>query len=154
VKKWHEWFEKISGLYSYRITIEGITENFSVISPNGILLAYLCRPKAKQLVYILKISKINTIMAKKLNVTPLHDRVIVKPAAAEEKTAGGIIIPDTAKEKPQRGTVIAAGPGKKDEPVTVKNGDTVLYGKYAGTEIQIEGDDYLIMRESDILAIV
>jgi chaperonin GroES len=93
-------------------------------------------------------------MAKKVSVTPLHDRVIVKPAAAEEKTAGGIIIPDTAKEKPQRGTVIAAGPGKKDEPVTVKNGDTVLYGKYAGTEIQIEGDEYLIMRESDILAIV
>lgn len=93
-------------------------------------------------------------MAKKLTVTPLHDRVIVKPAAAEEKTAGGIIIPDTAKEKPQRGTVIAAGPGKKDEPVTVKAGDTVLYGKYAGTEIQIEGQDLLIMRESDILAIV
>ncbi|NBX12027.1 MAG: co-chaperone GroES [Chitinophagaceae bacterium] len=80
--------------------------------------------------------------------------VTVKAAAAEEKTAGGIIIPDTAKEKPQRGTVIAAGPGKKDEPVTVKAGDTVLYGKYAGTEIQIDGDDYLIMRESDILAIV
>src|SRR5215510_7284595 len=131
---------------------------------SGILFAYLCPPiqivclggcfKPKKLVYNLKISKINTIMAKKLNVTPLHDRVIVKPAAAEEKTAGGIIIPDTAKEKPQRGTVIAAGPGKKDEPVTVKNGDTVLYGKYAGTEIQIEGEDYLIMRESDILAIV
>ena len=84
-------------------------------------------------------------MAKKVNVTPLHDRVIVK---------AGIIIPDTAKEKPQRGTVIAAGPGKKDEPVTVKTGDTVLYGKYAGTEIQIDGEDYLIMRESDILAIV
>jgi chaperonin GroES len=101
-----------------------------------------------------KKSKINKTMAKKVSVTPLHDRVIVKPAAAEEKTAGGIIIPDTAKEKPQRGIVIAAGPGKKDEPVTVKNGDTVLYGKYAGTEIQIEGVDYLIMRESDILAIV
>jgi len=98
--------------------------------------------------------QINKIMAKKVSVTPLHDRVIVKPAAAEEKTAGGIIIPDTAKEKPQRGTVIAAGPGKKDEPVTVKNGDTVLYGKYAGTEISIDGQDYLIMRESDILAIV
>jgi chaperonin GroES len=98
--------------------------------------------------------KINTIMAKKVNVTPLHDRVIVKAAAAEEKTAGGIIIPDTAKEKPQRGVVIAAGPGKKDEPVTVKTGDTVLYGKYAGTEIQIDSEDYLIMRESDILAIV
>ena len=93
-------------------------------------------------------------MAKKLNVTPLHDRVIVKPAFAKEKTAGGIIIPDTPKEKPQRGTVIAKKKKKKDEPVTVKNGDTVLYGKYAGTEIQIEGEDYLIMRESDILAIV
>ena len=81
-------------------------------------------------------------MAKKLNITPLHDRVIVKAAAAEEKTAGGIIIPDTAKEKPQRGTVIAAGPGKKDEPVTVKAGDTVLYGKYAGTEITVEGKRY------------
>nr|WP_317129052.1 co-chaperone GroES [Ilyomonas limi] len=89
-----------------------------------------------------------------MNVTPLHDRVIVKPAPAEEKTSSGLIIPDTAKEKPQRGTVVAAGPGKKDEPVTVKEGDTVLYGKYAGTEIQIDGNDYLIMRESDILAIV
>ena len=93
-------------------------------------------------------------MAKKLSITPLHDRVIVNAAAAEEKSAGGIIIPDTAKEKPQRGTVIAAGPGKKDEPVTVKAGDTVLYGKYAGTEITVEGSEYLIMRESDILAIV
>ncbi len=93
-------------------------------------------------------------MANNLKVTPLHDRVIVKPAKAEEKTAGGIIIPDTAKEKPQRGTVIAAGPGKKDEPVTVKVGDTVLFGKYSGTEIQLDGDDLLIMRESDILAIV
>ena len=93
-------------------------------------------------------------MANKLSVTPLHDRVIVKPAAAEQTTAGGIIIPDTAKEKPQRGSVIAAGPGKKDEPVTVKEGDTVLYSKYAGTEISIEGTDYLIMRESDILAIL
>src|SRR6266478_10102317 len=102
----------------------------------------------------LKKLKINTIMAKKVNVIPLHDRVSVKAAAAEERTAGGIIIPDTAKEKPQRGIVIAAGPGKKDEPVTVKTGDTVLYGKYAGTEIQIEGEDFLIMRESDILAIV
>ncbi|RYG42805.1 MAG: co-chaperone GroES [Chitinophagaceae bacterium] len=93
-------------------------------------------------------------VSKKVNVTPLHDRVIIMPAPAEEKTAGGIIIPDTAKEKPQRGTVVAAGPGKKDEPVTVKAGDTVLYGKYAGTEITIEGKDYLIMRESDIVAIV
>jgi chaperonin GroES len=91
---------------------------------------------------------------KQLSVSPLHDRVIVKPAAAEEKTSGGIIIPDTAKEKPQKGIVVAAGPGKKDEPVTVKKGDNVLYGKYAGTEITIEGTDYLIMRESDILAIV
>ncbi len=89
-----------------------------------------------------------------VNITPLHDRVIVQPAAAEEKTAGGIIIPDTAKEKPQRGIVIAAGPGKKDEPMTVKAGDNVLYGKYSGTEISLEGADYLIMRESDILAVV
>ncbi len=93
-------------------------------------------------------------MAKKAILTPLHDRVIVKAAAAETKTAGGIIIPDTAKEKPQRGTVVAAGPGKKDEPMSVKPGDTVLYGKYAGTEINLEGEDLLIMRESDILAIV
>lgn len=90
----------------------------------------------------------------KLTIKPLADRVIVEPAQAEEKTAFGIIIPDTAKEKPQRGTVVAAGPGKKDEPMTVKAGDTVLYGKYAGTEISIEGNDYLIMRESDLLAIV
>jgi len=91
---------------------------------------------------------------KKVNITPLHDRVIVQAAAAEEKTASGIIIPDSAKEKPQRGVVVAAGPGKTDEPMTVKAGDTVLYGKYAGTEISLEGVDYLIMRESDILAIV
>jgi chaperonin GroES len=93
-------------------------------------------------------------MAKNVNITPLHDRVIVKPAPAEEKTAGGIIIPDTAKEKPQRGTVMAAGPGKKDEPMTVKTGDSILYGKYAGTEVSFEGEDYLIMRESDILAVI
>ncbi|MFP5042588.1 co-chaperone GroES [Parasediminibacterium sp. JCM 36343] len=92
--------------------------------------------------------------SEKLSITPLHDRVIVKAAAAEERTAGGIIIPDTAKEKPQRGVVVAAGTGKKDEPMTVKVGDTVLYGKYAGTEIAVEGQDLLIMRESDILAIV
>ncbi len=90
----------------------------------------------------------------KINVTPLHDRVLVRPAAAETKTAGGIIIPDTAKEKPQRGTVVAVGTGKKDEPMTVKKGDTVLYGKYAGTEIVVENEDLIIMRESDILAIV
>jgi chaperonin GroES len=87
-------------------------------------------------------------------ITPLHDRVIVKPNPAEETTKGGIIIPDTAKEKPMRGTVVAAGPGKKDEPTSVKEGDTVLYGKYAGTEVSFDGEDLLIMRESDILAIV
>jgi chaperonin GroES len=89
-----------------------------------------------------------------LNVKPIADRVLVEPAAAEEKTASGIIIPDTAKEKPQRGTVVAVGNGKKDEPMTVKEGDNVLYGKYGGTEITIEGKDYLIMRESDIYAVV
>jgi chaperonin GroES len=90
----------------------------------------------------------------KVNIKPLADRVIIEPAAAEEKTSGGIIIPDTAKEKPQKGTIVAVGPGKKDEPLTVKEGDNVLYGKYAGTEITVEGQDYLIMRESDIVAIV
>lgn len=89
-----------------------------------------------------------------INITPLGDRVIIEPSPAEEKTAGGIIIPDTAKEKPQRGTVIAVGPGKKDEPTTVKEGQTVLYGKYAGTEISVEGKDYLIMRETDIYAVI
>jgi len=87
----------------------------------------------------------------KVTFRPIGDRVLVEPAPAEEKTVGGIIIPDTAKEKPQRGKVIAIGTGKKDEPITVKVGDTVLYGKYSGTEISLEGDEYLIMRESDIL---
>jgi len=90
----------------------------------------------------------------KLNLTPLADRVLVEPAAAEQKTAGGIIIPDTAKEKPQKGTVVAVGNGKKDEPMTVKVGDAVLYGKYSGTEVNVDGKDYLIMKESDIYAIV
>lgn len=90
----------------------------------------------------------------KVNIKPLADRVLVQPAAAEEKTSSGLYIPDSAKEKPQRGTVIAVGDGKKDEPLTVKVGDTVLYGKYSGTELTVEGGDYLIMRESDIFAIV
>ncbi|MBX3165029.1 MAG: co-chaperone GroES [Bacteroidetes bacterium] len=90
----------------------------------------------------------------KVNIQPIADRVLVEPAPAETKTSGGIIIPDTAKEKPQRGKVIAAGKGKPDEPMTVKAGDTVLYGKYSGTELQVEGKDYLIMRESDIYAII
>ena len=89
-----------------------------------------------------------------MNVRPLADRVLIEAAPAEEKTASGIIIPDGAKEKPQRGSVVAVGPGKKDEPMTVKTGDTVLYGKFSGTEIQVEGKDYLMMRESDIFAIV
>lgn len=89
-----------------------------------------------------------------LNIRPLADRVVIEPAEAEATTASGIIIPDTAKEKPQRGIVVAVGPGKKDEPTTVKVGDKVLYGKYAGTEIAVEGSDYLIMRESDLLAVV
>ncbi|HMV15255.1 MAG: co-chaperone GroES [Chitinophagales bacterium] len=94
-------------------------------------------------------------MAKtKLSIQPLADRVVVKAAAAETKTKSGIIIPDSAKEKPQKGEVVAVGPGKKDEPTTVKVGDTILYGKYSGTEINVDGNDYLIMRESDILAIV
>ncbi len=89
-----------------------------------------------------------------LNIKPLADRVLVEPVEAETKTASGIIIPDNAKEKPQKGKVIAVGKGLVDEPMTVKAGDDVLYGKYAGTELKLEGKDYLIMRESDILAIV
>jgi len=89
-----------------------------------------------------------------LNIKPLADRVVIEPAAAEEKTASGLIIPDTAKEKPQRGNVVAIGNGTKDQPISVKVGDVVLYGKYAGTELNIEGQDYLIMRESDIFAVI
>ena len=88
-----------------------------------------------------------------MNIKPLADRVLVEPAAAETTTSSGIIIPDTAQEKPQKGTITAIGTGKKDEPLTVKVGDTVLYGKYSGTELKLEGKDFLIMRESDILAI-
>jgi chaperonin GroES len=87
-------------------------------------------------------------------IKPLGDRVLVEPAPAEERTTSGIIIPDTAKEKPQRGRVIAAGQGKKDEPMTVKAGDSVLYGKYSGTEMKLDGKDYLILKESDIFAII
>jgi chaperonin GroES len=89
-----------------------------------------------------------------LNIKPIGDRVVVEAAPAEEKTASGLYIPDTAKEKPQRGTVVAVGEGKKDEPLTVKAGDEVLYGKYAGTEITYDGKEYLIMRESDIYAVL
>ncbi len=89
-----------------------------------------------------------------MNLQPLADRVLIEPSAAETTTASGIIIPDTAQEKPQKGTVVALGNGKKDEPLTVKVGDTVLYGKFAGTELKFEGKDFMIMRESDILAII
>ena len=94
-----------------------------------------------------------------MNVKPLADRVLVRPLEAEEKTAGGIIIPDNAKEKPQKGEIVAVGEGKISDSgqkiaMSVKNGDKVLYGKYSGTEISVEGDDYLIMRESDVLAVI
>jgi chaperonin GroES len=89
-----------------------------------------------------------------VKIKPLADRVLIEPTAAEEKTATGIIIPDTAKEKPQKGTIVAVGPGTKDEKMEVKVGDVVLYGKYSGTELTIKGKDYLIMRQSDVLAII
>jgi chaperonin GroES len=94
-----------------------------------------------------------------MNLKPLHDRLIVRPAAPEEVTKGGIILPDTAKEKPQQGEVLAVGPGKMDDngklqPTGVKVGDTVLYGKYSGTEVSLDGEDVLIMRESDVFAVV
>ena len=90
----------------------------------------------------------------KLNIKPLADRVLIQPLEAETKTASGIIIPYTAKEKPQKGNVVAVGPGTKENPVTVKVGNSVLYGKYSGTELKLDDKNYLIMRESDILAIV
>ena len=89
-----------------------------------------------------------------MNIKPLADRVLIEPAPAEEKTIGGIIIPDTAKEKPLQGKVLAVGNGTKDEEMVVKEGDTVLYGKYAGTELEFEGKKYLVMRQNDILAIL
>ena len=99
-----------------------------------------------------KINQIKVVM--KLNIKPLADRVLLEPMEAETKTASGIIIPDNAKEKPQKATVVAVGSGTKDNPMTVKIGDTVLYGKYSGTELKFEGKDYLIMSEKDILAII
>ncbi len=90
----------------------------------------------------------------KLSIRPLADRVVIEPALAEEKTASGIIIPDTAKEKSQKGTVVAVGPGTKDNAVTLKVGDVVIYGKYAGTEFHLDGNDYMIMRESDVIAVI
>jgi chaperonin GroES len=94
-----------------------------------------------------------------MTLTPLHDRIIVKPSQPDEVTTGGIIIPDTAKEKPQQGEIIAIGKGRTDDngkhiPLDVKAGDTVLYGKYSGTEVTIDGQDFLIMRESDVFAII
>jgi len=89
-----------------------------------------------------------------VKVTPLHDRVVVKPAEKAEKTAGGIIIPDTAQDKPQQGEVVAVGSGRKDEPMTVKVGDVVLFGKYGGTEIELDGHKLLLLKESDIFAII
>lgn len=89
-----------------------------------------------------------------MNFKPLADRVLIQPTAAEEVTASGIIIPDSAKEKPLKGTVIAAGNGTKDEEMVLKQGDTVIFGKYAGTEVEFEGEKYLIMRQSDVLAVI
>lgn len=112
---------------------------------------YVCHPLAiGWQEYIFFISK----HIKKHFMKPINDRVVVKPAPADEKTSGGIIIPDTAKEKPQRGEVVAVGPGKEGNKMTVKKGDVVLYGKYSGQEITHEGKDFLIMREDDILVIL
>ncbi len=111
-------------------------------------LIYLSSPAAVPLAERIK-NQTHKIMIK-----PLADRVLIEPKEAETKTASGIYIPDTAKEKPQQGTVLAAGPGKKDEPMEVKVGDQVLYGKYAGTEVTVEDKKYLIVKQSDILAIL
>lgn len=100
-----------------------------------------------------KLNQLNSIIMA-LKIQPLSDRVLIEPMAAEQKTASGLYIPDTAKEKPQQGKVVAVGKGKKDHDMTVKVGDTVLYGKYSGTELKLDGAEYLMMREDDILAIV
>ena len=130
--RWHFFFEKfrfqISNLKKCQLIINGIISESNYLNKYNILMG--------------------------IKIQPLADRVLVEPAAAETTTASGIIIPDNAKEKPQKGTIVAVGNGKKDEPLTVKVGDTVLYGKYGGTELKLEGKDYLMMRESDILAIV
>lgn len=112
----------------------------------------LCLPKPKLRRQVLNLFHHNKNIIRRMK--PIADRVIIKPAPADEKTKGGIIIPDTAKEKPQRGEVIAVGPGKDGNLMTVNVGDMVLYGKYSGQEISYEGQDYLIMREEDILVIL
>ena len=105
-------------------------------------------------VFALRFDEIQNIILKNMTIKPLADRVLVKPAPAEEKTIGGIIIPDTAQEKPSRGTVVAVGQGTKDETMVLKAGDNVLYGKYAGTEVEVDGEKMLIMRQSDVFAVV
>lgn len=107
---------------------------------------------ARHLFYLL--AKWNKQISKIMNIKPLADRVLIEPTAAEETTLGGIIIPDSAKEKPLRGTVLAVGQGTKDDPMVLKEGDKVLFGKYAGTEIELEGVKYLMMRQSDVLAVL
>lgn len=115
-----------------------------------VLASYKCAWLEK----VVTIRNNNILIFIVMNIKPLADRVLVLPAAAEEKTIGGIIIPDTAKEKPLKGEVIAVGEGTKDEKMILKKGDNVLYGKYSGTELEIEGTKYLIMRQSDVLAIL
>ena len=114
-----------------------------------ILIKNMNRPE-KNTVFSVAIDRIN----QNIMIRPLADRVVIEPKAAETQTASGLYIPDTAKEKPQQGTVVAAGPGKKDEPMEVKVGDVVIYGKYSGTEVSVDGKDYLIMKQSDILAVL
>ena len=114
----------------------------------GILFDEMCAPK-----HFGQITRIDINLNRDM-IRPLADRVVIEPKAAETQTASGLFIPDTAKEKPQQGTVVAAGPGKKDEPMEVKVGDVVIYGKYAGTEVSVEGKNYLIMKQSDILAVL
>jgi chaperonin GroES len=122
----------------------------------GIPIAFRVHRKNKVMSYVqFKIPNGGTIM----NIQPLEDRILLKPMEAETKTAGGIIIPDAAKEKPQKGEVIATGPGKTSEKgqligVSLKKGDKILYGKYSGTEVSFDGQDYLIIRESDVLAVI
>ena len=136
------------------MSAEGVEEAVRVFVTLTDKMAHLVVAAAVGKVFALRFDEIQNIILKNMTIKPLADRVLVKPAPAEEKTIGGIIIPDTAQEKPSRGTVVAVGQGTKDETMVLKAGDSVLYGKYAGTEVEVDGEKLLIMRQSDVFAVV
>ena len=136
------------------MSAEGVEEAVRVFVTLTDKMAHFVVAAAVGKVFAFRFIEIQNIMHTNMTIKPLADRVLVKPAPAEEKTIGGIIIPDTAQEKPSRGTVVAVGQGTKDETMVLKAGDNVLYGKYAGTEVEVDGEKMLIMRQSDVFAVV